>query len=184
MQTGDFDDQIRTIFHHHYTEVLAYCTRRIGRNEADDAAAEVFAIAWKRIDDIDMEAVRPWLYGTARRVLSNRWRSLQRQSRLAKRVSALAAAPSETPEVFVVRREQDGEVVKAVRTLKVDDQEVLMLAGWEGLTAGEIGVVLEISTSAAEQRLHRAKKRLARALEPLIMAQDFSQRAAHEGGGR
>ena len=177
------DDRLNWLFENHYNEVLAYCTRRIGRTEADDVAAEVFAIAWKRLDDVQMETVRPWLYGIARRVLANRWRSLKRSNRLAKKVSALAAVPEDPPDVLVVRRELDNQVVQAVKRLKPEDQEVLMLAGWEGLSAREIGIVLDVSATAAQQRLHRAKKRLAKALEPVIALSQVSPRAAHEQGG-
>jgi RNA polymerase sigma-70 factor, ECF subfamily len=62
------------------------------------------------------------------------------------------------------------------------DREVLMLAVWEELTAPEIATVLDISVSAAEQRLHRAKQRFATALERFPA--QVSPRAAKEGGER
>ena len=49
------------LYEQHYDEVLAYCTRRTGRAEADDATADVFAVAWRRIDEIEWTTVRPWL---------------------------------------------------------------------------------------------------------------------------
>lgn len=48
MEAATADQRLTTLFDQHYDEVLAYCARRIGRNEADEAAAEVFAIAWRR----------------------------------------------------------------------------------------------------------------------------------------
>ena len=92
------------LYEMHYDEVLAYCTRRIGRTEADDATADVFAVAWRRIDDVEWITVRPWLYGIARGVLANRWRTGQRQKRLFGRVSGLAPIADELLEVQVVRR--------------------------------------------------------------------------------
>lgn len=47
------------------------------------------------------------------------------------------------------------------------DREVLMLASWEELSNGSIGVVLGCSTEAAAQRLHRAKQRLGRTFRAL-----------------
>ena len=181
MRRAEPDPRIVTLFERHYAEVLAYCVRRIGRNDAEEAAAEVFAIAWRRLDDIEMETVRPWLYGTARGVVSNRWRSLRSRSRLAKRVAEFAHNPPETPDVFVVRREADQEVVDTLKTMKDTDQEILMLAAWEELSNGEIAEALGISKSAAEQRLHRAKQRFAKALAP--RPSQFSHRAAEERGG-
>jgi RNA polymerase sigma-70 factor (ECF subfamily) len=163
--------------------VLAYCTRRIGRSEADDATADVFAVAWRRIDQIEWSTVRPWLYGIARGVLANRWRTGRRQKRLFQRVSGLAPLREELPDLQVVRRAQDDQVAAAIGQLKPADQEILLLAAWEELTAPEIATSLGVSVSAAEQRLHRAKRRLAKVLEPTTIS-DMSPRVAEEEGGR
>ncbi|MGI9609016.1 MAG: RNA polymerase sigma factor [Acidimicrobiia bacterium] len=165
MAAVDSEARFTSMFERHYNEVLAYCARRSTRADADDAAAEVFATAWRRIDDIEWETVRPWLYGIARGVMTNRWRSLKRQGQLTKKMASMAPQSFDDPDVVVVRRSQDAEVLTVLRLLKPSDQEVLMLSAWEELTAPEIAVVLEISTSAVEQRLHRAKKRLAKRLE-------------------
>lgn len=183
MSTPDSDSRFTALFERHHNEVLAYCTRRIPRVEADDVTAEVFAVAWRRIDEVDWETVRPWLYGIARRVLANRWRSLDRRSRLTKKVFGLAAIASEAPDMVVIRREQDAEVIDALNRLKATDREVLTLAAWEELNAAEIATALGITTSAAEQRLHRAKRRFAKVLDASSASQ-VSPRAAGEGGGR
>ena len=76
-------------------------------------------------------------------------------------------------------------MLNALRRLKVSDREVLMLASWEELTAPEIAHAVGISVSAAEQRLHRAKKRLAKILAPTFSQPKTAPRAAEErGGGR
>lgn len=184
MSGPDEDSRLTTLFERHYDEVLAYCTRRIGRTEADDAVAEVFSVAWRRIDDIDWDTARPWLYGIARGVLANRWRALRRWRGLTSKASGLAPTGCDTPEVQVIRREQDREVIEALRSLKESDQEVLMLAAWEDLTAPEIAAALGISTSAADQRLRRAKVRLAKVLTPAPGGSSVSPRAAGEEGAR
>ena len=155
---------VEALYDAHYPEVLAYCARRIGRNEAEDVANEVFTIAWRRRDEIQGATARPWLYGIARGVLANRWRSGRRHLRLVGRLSGLAPEADESPEVVVVRRAQDQEVLDALRTLRPSDQEVLTLSAWEGLSATEIGIALGVKAAAAEQRLHRAKRRLAETL--------------------
>lgn len=178
----DIDARFTSMFERHYNEVLAYCARRGVRSEADDAAAEAFAVAWRRIDEIDWETARPWLYGIARGVMNNRWRTVNRQGRLAKKMASLAPPTFDSPDDIVVRRAQDYEVVDVLKLLRLPDQEVLMLAAWEELTAPEIAVVLGISTSAAEQRLHRAKRRFAAKMESLQAQPDSRHRAAGQRG--
>jgi RNA polymerase sigma-70 factor (ECF subfamily) len=162
--------------------VLAYCARRIGRTEAEDAAADVFAVAWRRVDDVEWSTVRPWLFGIARGVLANRWRAGGRRTRLLTRISGQARVLRESPEVRVVQLAQDEEVLAAVKRLRPADQEILLLAAWEEMTAPEIAAALDISVSAAEQRLHRAKRRHARTLRAARTVPKPSLRAVDERG--
>lgn len=164
MRTEQNLDRITAIYERHHQQVLAYCIRRVGHSEADDAAAEVFAIACRRADDIDWEYPLPWLYGVAYRVVTNRWRSRSRRRKLAGRMATLAPGEPERPDDITVQREQDVAALTALETLRLADREILRLAAWEELSAPEIGDVLAISTAAAAQRLHRAKKRYASAL--------------------
>jgi len=146
----------------HHAAILGYALRRT--DSADDAAdviAETFLTAWRRIGDVPAgEAARPWLYGVARRVLANRRRGDQRRTALGERLrTELAAEPyhRDPPPGL------DG-VAAALRRLGEADREILTLAGWEGLDAGEIAVVLGCSRNAARIRLHRARRRFAAAL--------------------
>lgn len=183
MEPESTEARFAMMYEHHYDEVLAYCTRRIGRMEADDATADVFAVAWRRFEDIDWPRVRPWLYGVARGVLANRWRSARRRRSLIGRVSGVRPMPSDSPDEQVVRQAADEEVLAAVRQLKPMDREVLMLSAWEELAPRQIAGVLDISVSAAEQRLHRAKRRLAKVLPPPLPQINSSFRAVEEKGG-
>jgi RNA polymerase sigma factor (sigma-70 family) len=181
-KTESIDARFSRLFLNYYDEVLGYCVRRTDRSEAEDVAAEVYATAWRRIDDLDWDTARPWLFGIARGILSNQRRSTSRRLRLTQKVGSLAERSIEGPEVVVIRREQDQHVMDALADLRDGDREVLLLAVWEELTGPEIATVLDISVSAAEQRLHRAKQRFATSLERFPA--QVSPRAAKEGGER
>lgn len=165
MTDGTGNAELQEAFRSHYDEVLAYCARRIGRNEAEDAAADVFAIASRRVNEIDWPTARPWLYGIARGVLANRWRSQRRRQRLLGHLAGQAVTRDDRPEDVVVRRVEEIEAIRALDHMRPADREVLMLAAWEDLTGPQIARALGLSISAAEQRLHRAKHRFARALQ-------------------
>lgn len=74
--------RFEAIFEAHHRRALAYALRR-SRTEADaeDAVADTFAIAWRRIHDVPDDAL-PWLLGVAQRVGANRHRSSGRFARL------------------------------------------------------------------------------------------------------
>lgn len=159
------DAGFRRLFDEHHPAVLAYCLRRTGREDAQDAAAEVFTVAWRRLGDVpDSDATLPWLYGTARKVLANQRRSRTRSRRLANRLAADGAAPSATPEVIILRREQDQLVLDALARLRDGDREVIRLALWEELPHAAIGEIVGCSGRAVTMRLNRAVRRLGREL--------------------
>jgi RNA polymerase sigma-70 factor (ECF subfamily) len=161
--TDDLRRRFERVYAVHHAAILGYALRRTGNaDDAADAIAETFLTAWRRIDDIPAgDDARPWLYGVARRVLANQRRGQQRRSALGERLrSELTAEPydREPPPGL------DGVAV-AFRRLGDVDREILTLAAWEGLDAGQIAVVLGCSRNAARIRLHRARRRLAAALD-------------------
>lgn len=44
----DTSAKLAVLFQGHYDEVLAYCARRIGRDDAEDVASDVFTVASRR----------------------------------------------------------------------------------------------------------------------------------------
>jgi RNA polymerase sigma-70 factor (ECF subfamily) len=131
-------------------------------DDAYDAANEVFATAWRRIGDVPTgDATLPWLYVVARRVIYRRRRSLRRFRNLTERIAANRQDDPAQPETIVVRRFEYDAVLEAAARLSRTDREVLALAAWEGLSHKEIADVLGCSVPAVDQRLARAKRRLA-----------------------
>lgn len=149
----------RTLFTDTYPKMVAYARRRcFDEAGADDAVAEVYATAWRRW--ADREPGRdplPWLYGIAGNVLRNQWRADGRRLRLVERLEAQPATSVPGPA------DADAEA-DAIRTalagLTFDDQEVLRLVAWEGLSHAEVAEVLGCSPNAVGIRVHRARQRL------------------------
>ena len=134
----------------------AYARRRTDFATADDVVGEVFAIAWRRFDEVPARSL-PWLLGCARRVLANQRRGEERLAALRGRLRDMRA---EASWVSVA----DGELAAALQALSERDRDVLMLIAWEGLDPAEAALVLGCSRGAASVRLHRARRRLESAL--------------------
>ena len=80
---AESEQRYRRLFDRH----RAYCRRRTDAATASDASAETFAVAWRRLEDVpDGDAALGWLYGTARRVLANEFRSSRRRRGLLRRL--------------------------------------------------------------------------------------------------
>ena len=157
-----FDARFHTLYEETYSVIRDYCLRRLDPEDAADATAEIFTVAWRRIDSMPTgDEARLWLYGVARNVIAHQRRGHERRNRLSKRLkttSLTSVAPA--ADVQVVRRSEEERVLQALERLKPDDREVLRLKLWEDLSHGEIGDVFGISAHAVDMRVKRATKRL------------------------
>jgi RNA polymerase sigma-70 factor (ECF subfamily) len=159
----------------HQRAVLAYAMRRSESPvDAEDAAAETFAIAWRKLPAIPHEPL-PWLYAVARRVLANQRRGNGRRERLA----ALLRV-DDVPTPVRVGDDLDGPVFAALASLSPADQEILRLVAWEDLRNHQIAEVLGITANAVAIRLHRARSRFTEALARTSAADGLK----HPGPGR
>jgi len=181
------DTRFREVLDANRRAIQLYCARRLSPADANEASADVFIVAWKKLESIPAgDAARLWLYGIARNVVRNHSRAGRRRMRLnAKAFSVSEIAPGD-PELQVVQRLENRQVGEAAAQLSERDREVLMLHAWENLTVAEIAVALDLNSTAAHMRLNRALKRLAKALHKLGYQPPLSDRprAAGEGGAR
>jgi RNA polymerase sigma-70 factor (ECF subfamily) len=152
------------LFAQHRSDIVAYCRWRAATaSDAEDAVAEVFLTAWRRLNRIPKgDGARVWLYATARRVLANQHRSRRRRLALSERLAESAASASQD---WPALGAGDEVVSDALRRLSLRDREVLLLAEWEGLTPSEIAAVLGCPSVTARGRLHRARRRFRAAYE-------------------
>lgn len=181
--TPDYDDRFRHLYVTHGDDLRAYCRRRLGREEAEDALAEVFAVAWRRFEKMpEGQEARLWLYGVARNVCRNATRAYRRRMRLSGRLMASGDTPQSTPDESLVTRSEHEDVLAALTTLKPSDQELLRLHAWEELSRKEIAQVLGISVAAADMRLHRAIARMSGALRSKGFPGHTTGRAENRGG--
>lgn len=150
------------IYERYHRQVWAYCARR-ATFDVQDLVAEVFLVAWRRIDQIPRDRNELlWLYGVAFRVLKRRWRTYVRRKRAFDRLGSMFEADSDAQtDVVVVQRYEYRLVREAASRLRHIDQEILRLTLWEELSHAEVAEVLDINVDAAKQRAHRARRRLA-----------------------
>jgi RNA polymerase sigma-70 factor (ECF subfamily) len=161
------------LYEQYFAAMRNYCIRRLPLSEVNDAVAEVFLVVWRRISEVpEGDQARLWLYGVARNVTRNALRSARRRARLDGRLILMRPQSGFDPEMQVIRRSEDNEVLEALAELRPADQELLRLSIWEELTNTEIATVLAIDAHAATMRLKRARDRLAK---KLVMTEDVSK---------
>ena len=186
MQVPTDDARFQSMYTTHRNAVWSYVLRRTARDSVDDAVAEVFTVAWRKIGRSPAQDEQlPWLYGTSKNVVRNTNRSTTRRQRLWKRASAIPPADLPGADVQVVRNLQESELLAAVAKLRPVDRELLRLRTWEELPIKDIAIAIGMSPKAVESRLVRIRKNLARMLAvPSSPSQMVRPGHATEGGGQ
>jgi RNA polymerase sigma-70 factor, ECF subfamily len=159
----DRDERFRAVFDAHAPAVHRYVARRTasaGNAAVDDLVAEVFAVALRRLDDVESaDAPGAWLLGVARRIVANHHTTAARREQILARWWRPSAAAVDPADIVVA----DAAVADALSQLSGSDRELLHLSAWEELTVAEMAVVLDLKASVVSVRLHRARARFAEA---------------------
>jgi RNA polymerase sigma-70 factor (ECF subfamily) len=152
-------------------DLLAYLRRRApGPEDAADALAETYLIAWDKLDVIPRgDQARLWLFGVARHV---NLRGVRRRRVGDELVARLAGELRTADAEFRLEDTKHQRLRDALAELPERDREILTLTAWEELTPREIATVLGGSANAVRIRLHRARSRLVKQLESAPPAGD------------
>ncbi len=148
------------LYESHLEAIVNYLERRASHTDAVDVAAQTFATAWRRLEDVPAGAELPWLYGVAGRTLANHRRGNVRRTALHDKLVSEwegSSEPTQLADTMLPLRD-------ALDSLSEEDRNILLLAGVEELKPAEIAVVLDVSPEVARNRLSRARTRLRAAL--------------------
>ncbi len=153
------------LYERHAAKILSYCQHQLGsREEAEDAVQTTFMNAFRALGrGVVPEAESAWLYKIAENVCLSRRRSSWRRGRI------------ESPSDFEVIEEivpgpsrQRDELIgieDALASMPEQQRRAILLREWQGLSYREISDELELSQSAVETLIFRARRSLAQGLE-------------------
>ncbi|MFD7047708.1 sigma-70 family RNA polymerase sigma factor [Streptomyces mirabilis] len=166
--------RFRDVYEECYPRVLAYATSLVGRQVGEDITSETFTVAWRRVRDIPQPAL-PWLLGVARNLVRELRRRDSRQYALAaeeaQRIGSGARGDVGDVAADVTDREA---ALQALASLSDADRELLTLIAWHGLSPKQAARVLGCTIATLTVRLHRARRRLEKALEAVSPAETAS----------
>lgn len=171
----------RQLYASSYGDVLRFVQRRCHPSHAEDVAAEVFLVAWRRYADLpaDADGRRAWLFGVAHKTLANARRGQARREALAVRIQDVSTGvdPGTHPDLVATRL----DLHRAWQHLSPLHQETLSLAIWDGLSSEQAGELLGISATAYRLRLSRARRALRTQMTTSDLAPAATGRALPEG---
>ena len=155
--------------HKDYAFTIAY--RILGsREDAEEAGQDAFVRAFKALPNFNREAkFTTWFY----RIIMNAALTIQQKKKI--RTEDLDDAHSEVSILRggdstdnMKRKEQQFYINKALKQLQPDDVTMITLFYLKEQSLEEIAEIVGIETNTVKVKLHRARKRLADAMQDML----------------
>lgn len=150
------------LYSEYYTPVFRYLYGRVrDRDKASDLAQTVFLKVYEAIGRVEPDgSPLKYFFTVARNTLIDHWRKKKDLIMGSEEGDVFAAIPDAGPSQIEIVEEIEISVrlKSALGRLKDEDQEILTLKYFGGLSAREIGAELDLSEEAVRQRQSRALK--------------------------
>jgi RNA polymerase sigma-70 factor (ECF subfamily) len=155
-------DATQDLYERYAPQILGFCVNQLGsRDEAEDAVQSTFLNAHRALQrGVTPDAELPWLFKIAHNVCLTRRRSTRRRTRVES-PSDLGAVQDVLP---APPRESADELMRltdALEDMPSSQRRAIVLREWRGLSYHEIADELELSQSAVETLIFRARRTLA-----------------------
>jgi len=148
-------DSFETIYRSQVAAVFGYAAARLGREAAEDITAEVFHAAVQRIRS-GADVSPAWLMTVTRNKVIDHWRRAEREQRWLRLVHSVKEAPDPAHEVAAGEIRRD--IVAALDQLSSKHRLLLLLHYVDGLSAREIAQNSDMTLTAVESALARARR--------------------------
>lgn len=156
-------DAVRLVYRAYGRQVYAVAYKVLGdRGLAEEATQQAFLKAWRAAASFDEDReLAPWLASIARRAAIDIYRREALRpaaplDEIAPGDPSMVSTPDSAEALYDV-----WEVRQAVAELPQDEQEVVRLQHFEGLTHDAIAQRLQVAIGTVKSRSFRAHKRLA-----------------------
>jgi RNA polymerase sigma-70 factor (ECF subfamily) len=136
--------------------------------ELEDAEQEVLLAVSRSLRGFHFgSSLATWIYSVARRRALELLRRGRRRRRSLERLRQLPPDPPTDPLEPLLTAERSQRLLRAFRGLPAGDRQLVLMRDVEGFSLGEIAGMIRAPVGTVKSRLHRARARLARAVEAL-----------------
>ncbi|CCQ96235.1 RNA polymerase, sigma-24 subunit, ECF subfamily [[Clostridium] ultunense Esp] len=156
------------IFKSYYKRVYNYIYYRVNcHHTAEDLVSQVFEKVMFKIDTYskDKSPFEVWLFAIARNAINDYFRSSKKYRFLSIDTIKELVSKKKTPEDIVETSETNDELLKALKTLDVREQNIVALKFGAELKNVEIAEILGLTESNVGVVLYRTMKKLKKELE-------------------
>ena len=151
-------DAFSYLYEQNVTRIYNYIYYRVGSEaDAEDLTARVFYRAFGRIDKYQEKGVpfTAWLYRIAHNLTANWYRDTQRRKEVSLEDNIELPHLGELPEGEFEKNQERELLLKVIRRLPADRQQLIILKFLEELSNGEIAIIMGKSEGAIKSLYHR-----------------------------
>lgn len=137
----------QTLVDQHQQAVFRLAHLILGQaDEAEDIAQEAFIRAYEHFESFDLnKPLRPWLYRITTNLAYNRRRSIARRWAALKRFGHSERSQTTNPEALSAQQFEAVKLRQAVSRMKRNDQEIIYLRYFLGLSVEETAQSIDIA---------------------------------------
>lgn len=151
------------LYEKNINRIYNYVYYRTGNNDdAEDLTAKVFIRAMQHITRYQNRGLpfSAWLYRIAHNLVANWYRDSSRRKETPLDDGIENQLPREYPELELVKLEEEEQLLKLLRKLPADRQQLIILKFVEQLSNTEIGIIMGKSEGAIKSLYHRTLQSL------------------------
>ena len=151
-------DAFGQLYERYVERIFNYVYYRTGNvHDAEDLTARVFQRAMKHIVNYTDRGVpfSAWLYRIAHNLVANWHRDRSRKQEIPLDDLPILPTKGDHPEKNLVRSQEQDALLKMIRTLPAERQNLLILKFVENMSNAEIGAIMGRSEGAVKSLYHR-----------------------------
>lgn len=160
----DIDGILDDFYNYVYIIVKNGVSVSITDEDIEEMISDVFVAIWKNSSTLlKTTAIKPYLAGTAKNIIRNKYRNTKLNFSISDYEENLVDACN--IERSIEGKEQNKVILDTLKSVKLKEYEIFILFYYESKSIKEIAKVLNLSTSNVKTILHRIRKIIKRNLE-------------------
>jgi len=166
-----YEDYVERIFNYVYY-------RTGNQHDAEDLTARVFFRAMRRIPQYQERGlpVSAWLYRIAHNLVANWHRDRGRRPEISLDDGFTAIPHSEHPEITLLQLEEQDHLLRIIRDLPPERQQLIILKFVEHMSNSEIGQIMGRTEGAVKSLYHRTLLSLRVEMDTLSEDDNFDRK--------
>ena len=163
----DVGEALVRAFNEAKNELVGTLVYQLGSQEdAHDAAQETFMKCWRNLDELgQVQNLRAFIFRVAMNTATDIRRSAWRRKAKPMGEEEMYAAPTTSTSEALEQQEQILRLRKAIRTLRVEEQEIFLLRQNGEMTYEQIAEIRSVPVGTVKTQMRTALQKLRKILE-------------------